>query len=420
MRMIMELVTGVNIHFIKSGKFKTNQIKVRFSAPLSEKTMAGRVLASRMIETANQLYPTSQQFREQLANLYGANFSTSVSKRGQMHYIDIHLSYVRDAFLSKKNVLTDQMLELLKVSLNAPLAENDRFDSETFSVEKKNLITELEAEIENHFYYAHQQLNHLFYDQADMKLSKYASVEHIKDENEATAYQALQEMLKSDRIDFFFMGDFNELAVIEKIEKLHLQPRQLDVNLFYQQPFSNVVREGLEQRDIHQSILELGYHFPVRYGEREHFALIVLNGLLGAFSHSKLFTTIREKEGLAYTISSHFDIFSNFLRIYAGIDRKNRTRTMTLMSRQINDLKRGKFTTEEINLTKEMIINAAKLSQDRPGTLLERAYLQTVLGKQFLSIEDWIQAIEEVTKEEMTTVAKSLKLQSVYFMEGRE
>ena len=65
----MELVTGVRIHFMKSEKFKTNEIKVRFSAPLSEETIAGRVLASRMIETANQLYPTSQQFREQLANL---------------------------------------------------------------------------------------------------------------------------------------------------------------------------------------------------------------------------------------------------------------------------------------------------------------------------------------------------------------
>ena len=53
-------------------------------------------------------------------------------KRGQMHYIDINLSYVRDAFLSKKNVLTDQMLDLLKVSLNAPLAENGCFHSETF------------------------------------------------------------------------------------------------------------------------------------------------------------------------------------------------------------------------------------------------------------------------------------------------
>lgn len=47
----MELVTGVRIHFMKSEKFKTNEIKVRFSAPLSEETIAGRVLASRMIET---------------------------------------------------------------------------------------------------------------------------------------------------------------------------------------------------------------------------------------------------------------------------------------------------------------------------------------------------------------------------------
>lgn len=188
----MELVTGVRIHFMKSEKFKTNEIKVRFSAPLSEETIAGRVLASRMIETANQLYPTSQQFREQLANLYGANFSTSVSKRGQTHYVDINLSYVRDAFLSKKNVLTDQMLDLLKVSLNAPLAENGCFHSETFLVEKKNLITELEAEIENHFYYAHQQLNRLFYDQADMKLSKYGSVQQIQNEDEESAYQALR------------------------------------------------------------------------------------------------------------------------------------------------------------------------------------------------------------------------------------
>ena len=70
-----------------------------FSAPLSEETIAGRVLASRMIRnsqsTSTQLH---RNLREQLANLYGANFSTSASKRGQMHYIDINLFYVRDAF----------------------------------------------------------------------------------------------------------------------------------------------------------------------------------------------------------------------------------------------------------------------------------------------------------------------------------
>ena len=88
---------------------------------------------------------------------------------------------------------------------------------------------------------------------------------------------------------------------------------------------------------------------------------------------------------------------------------------MTLMSRQVSDLKRGKFTSEELRLTKEMIINAAKLSQDRPGTLIERAYLHSILGKQFLSIDNWIQAIQLVTKEEIMAVAKSLKLQAVLF-----
>lgn len=61
----------------------------------------------------------------------------------------------------------------------------------------KNLITELELRLENHFYCSlTSTIRSFVYDQADMKLSKYASVEHIKDEDEATAYQALQEYIK--------------------------------------------------------------------------------------------------------------------------------------------------------------------------------------------------------------------------------
>ena len=95
------------------------------------------------------------------------------------------------------------------------LQKTGAFIQKLFSREK-NLVTELEAEIENHFYYAHQQLNRLFYDQADMKLSKYGSVQQIQNEDEGSAYQAFQEMLQTNLIDFFFMGDFNELVVIEK------------------------------------------------------------------------------------------------------------------------------------------------------------------------------------------------------------
>ena len=46
----MEIIKGVHLHFIQSEKFKTNKIKVRFSAPMSEKTIAGRKLQMPFIQ----------------------------------------------------------------------------------------------------------------------------------------------------------------------------------------------------------------------------------------------------------------------------------------------------------------------------------------------------------------------------------
>ena len=415
----MEIIKGVHLHFIQSEKFKTNKIKVRFSAPMSEKTIAGRVLTASMLETSNALYPTSQAFREKLANLYGANYSTSLSRRGLVHYLDINLSFVRDQFLSRKNMLADEMLDFLKASLFFPLSNGQSFDAKTFEIEKRNVLTDLEAEVENHFYHAHRELNNLFYDLPEMRIPRVATIELVEKETAETSFAAFQQMLTQDQIDFFFIGDFNEIAVREKIQEFQFSEREQPLQLSYQQNYSNITREKLEQRDVHQSIVELAYHFSSQYGDRSHLPLIVLNGLLGGFAHSKLFVNVREKESLAYTISSSFDIFSGLMRIYAGIDRANRTKTIALINRQILDLKRGHFTDEELEQTKNMLKNSILLAQDRQNTLIERAYMSSVLGKKFLSLEAWLKALENVSKADLIEAAQQLKLQAIYFMEGK-
>ena len=415
----MEITKGVRLHFIQSEKFKTNKIRVRFSAPMSKETVAGRVLTASMLETVNAVYPTSQAFRERLANLYGADYSTSLSRRGLVHYLDINLSFVRDKFLSRKNVLTDAMLDFLKASLFSPLVSQDAFDESAFEIEKKNILNDLEAEIENHFYHAHRELDKLFYEEEEMQMPRVGTIELIQRETAASSFAAFQQMLQENQIDFFFIGDFNEVAVREKIQSFNFASRQQELQLVYQQEYSNILREGLEQKDVHQSIIELAYHFPIQYGESEHLPLVVLNALLGGFAHSKLFVNLREKEGLAYTISSNFDIFSGMMRIYAGIGRSNRTRTVALINRQIGDLKRGNFSQEELNQTKKMLRNSVLLAQDRQNTILERAYMSSVLGKKFLSLEAWPEALEQVHKDDIVKAAGLLKLQAIYFMEGK-
>ena len=415
----MEIIKGVHLHFIQSEKFKTNKIKVRFSAPMSEKTIAGRVLTASMLETSNALYPTSQAFREKLANLYGANYSTSLSRRGLVHYLDINLSFVRDQFLSRKNMLADEILDFLKASLFFPLSNGKAFDTKTFEIEKRNVLTDLEAEIENHFYHAHRELNNLFYDSPEMRIPRVATIELVEKETAETSFAAFQQMLNQDQIDFFFIGDFNEIAVREKIQEFQFSEREQSLQLSYQQNYSNITKEKLEQRDVHQSIVELAYHFSSQYGDSAHLPLIVLNGLLGGFAHSKLFVNVREKESLAYTISSSFDIFSGLMRIYAGIDRANRTKTIALINRQILDLKRGHFTDEELEQTKNMLKNSILLAQDRQNTLIERDYMSSVLGKKFLSLEAWLKALENVSKADLIEASQQLKLQAIYFMEGK-
>lgn len=419
MRTQMELVKGVHLHFVPSTKFKTNTIKVRFSAPMKSHTVGGRVLVASMLETANQLYPTAQAFREKLASLYGASYTTSISRRGLVHYVDINLTFLRDAYLSKKNVITNEILDFLKVSLFAPLLEKNAFEQATFEIEKKNILSDLESEIEDHYYHAHQELNKLFYQEKNLQIPRFGTVELLQKETPETSFALFQEMLQRDQIDIFFVGEFNELGIREKLSKFSFTARKKEIQLHYQQAISNVTREHLERRSAHQSILELGYAFSTSYGDPDHLSLIVLNGLLGGFAHSKLFVNIREKESLAYTISSNMDIFTGMLRIYAGIDKENRMKALSLINRQITDLKRGNFLAQELKQTKNMLQNAVLLAQDRQETLVENSYLAAVLGNRFLPLDDWLLALQKVTREDIIRVARELQLQAIYFMEGK-
>ena len=416
----MELVPGISAHFVQSKKFKTNKITIRFTAPLSLETVAGRMLSASMLETANQAYPTSQAFRRYLASLYGTDISTSAYRRGQAHVLDLTFTYVRDEFLSKKNFLTSQILELVKQTLFAPLVQDGAFEPTLFEIEKKQLLASLATDMDDSFYFAHKELDCLFFHDERLQL-RYSDLRNsISNESPESSYTCFQDALKNDRIDFFFLGDFNEVEIAESLKSLPLTARKSDVTIQYHQSYSNVLQEGMVQRNVGQSILEMGYHSPVKYGDDQHLPMLVMNGLLGEFAHSKLFTNVRENAGIAYTVSSQLDLFSGLLRMYAGIDRGNRNQARKMMNHQLMDLKKGNFTDFEFEQTKEMIRRSLLISQDSQHTLVERIYLTALFGKATFDIDRLLEKLESVDKEAVCKAANSLKLQAIYFMEGVE
>lgn len=416
----MKLQEGVDLHFIPTEQFTTNTIKVRFAAPMKRETVASRVLVANILEISNEEYPNSLDFRRQLAQLYGTRFSTSVSRRGETHMIDLTISFIREEHLLEDVSLTEQILDFLRAVLFNPLAQKKSFNQQVFDIEKKNLISYLESEIEDNFYHADLELNSLFYQKPDMKIPRVGTRELVEKETAQSVYQAYKNMLALDKIDIFVVGRVDQKMVEKRFRDYQFSFRNPILALDYQQDFSSVTREKVERREVKQSILELAYHLQVVYNDVNYPALVVFNGLFGSFAHSKLFVNIREKEGLAYTIGSSVHIFSGMLRIYAGIDKEQRLKTMQLIWKQLSEMKMGQFTDEELALTKKMLVHSATLSQDRVSTLMEQVYNQSIYGENYPSVSKWIESVNLVSREDVIAVSKLMKLQALYFMEGIE
>lgn len=414
----MKIVDGVELHLIKNEKFKMNHITFRFSGDFNQKTVARRVLVAQILATVNAEYPTAQRFRERLASLYGATLSTKVSTKGLVHIIDIELSFMKNRYTMAKENLLEEVIEFLYQVLFSPLVTVEQYQSKLFELEQANLINYLKADKDDSFYSSELGLKKLFFTNPASQTSKYGTAELAVVENSYTAFQEFQKMLREDRLDIFLLGEFDDYRMLQLFNRFPFEDRQKDLVFDYQQEFSNIVQEKLEVREVNQSVLQLGYSFPTRYGDKDYFTLLVFNGLFGGFAHSRLFTEIREKEGLAYTIGSHFDIFTGLLNVYAGIDKKNRNRAMQLINRQFSTIRTGRFSEALLKQTKKMLQVNLKLAGDSPKVLIERSYNGQYL-KNHYSVDDMIDNIDKVNKADVMQLTKNIKLQALYFLEGK-
>ncbi|MFR9119650.1 MAG: hypothetical protein ACLVJN_01915 [Streptococcus parasanguinis] len=82
------------------------------------------------------------------------------------------------------------------------------------------------------------------------------------------------------------------------------------------------------------------------------------------------------------------------MRIFAGIDKEHRTKVMTMIMRQLNDLNEESLQNLELQLTKDMLVNTTLLAQDRQNTLIEREYLKTILEQRFFLFRGMVRSYQ--------------------------
>jgi predicted Zn-dependent peptidase len=170
--------------------------------------------------------------------------------------------------------------------------------------------------------------------------------------------------------------------------------------------------------DVSQGQLVMGFRSPVHYGADDHYAMMMYNGILGGFAHSKLFVNVREKESLAYSAYSRYESHKGLLFIQAGINVADYEKARRVIDEQLAAMAKGEFSDAEMDQTRAMLLNHYREAYDSPGVQIKLAFEAQVVGRE-RTIEELAAAIPQVTREDIVRIAKGVQLDTVYFLRDR-
>ncbi len=129
----------------------------------------------------------------------------------------------------------------------------------------------------------------------------------------------------------------------------------------------------------------------------------VLNNILGGGISSRLFQSIREERGLAYSIYSYLSNYSDsgLFTIYAGTRPANLDQVVELVLREVEQLKNGALSAAELNKTKEQLKGNLLLGLESSSSRMSRlGKMEITMGK-YTSLDEVVAKIEKVSLEDL-------------------
>jgi len=145
-------------------------------------------------------------------------------------------------------------------------------------------------------------------------------------------------------------------------------------------------------------------------GHPQRYALVLLAIILGGNMSSRLFIKVRERSGLAYSVHTSADSFTDtgYLVTQAGIDNKNLEKTIKLILEEYKNLRDEKITEKELQKAKDYIKGKMSLSLDDSDHQASFYAMQELFENQILSPEEKFAKIDKVSVDDIKKVAEDI------------
>lgn len=413
----ISLLPGVNLRCRKDPRFKQGCLSLHWVAPMCEDYSAMNALIPSVLLRGTVPHPDLRAITARLDDLYGAAVSPMSRRVGDYQASGLYLSFMDDRFALPGDRVLEGTVDFLAELLQKPLTEGSGFLPEYVESEKKNLISTIQADRNDKRIYAMGRLLKIMCREDSFGLPRLGEPEQVAAIQPDTLYRHFRNMLESAPLEIFYVGsrEGSDLADLLR-SRLNLAARETTLppqTGFHSCPGENVT----ETMDVAQGKLCMGFVTPIILKSPQYPAMQVLNVLYGGGMTSKLFQNVREKLSLCYSVGSSYYGSKGILTVSAGIDFDKEADAREEILRQLQLCREGTITQEELVSAREALISSLRAVPDSAGSIESYCFTAILSGKD-PSPENAIQAIRDVTLEQVVEAAKTLTLHSTYFLKG--
>jgi predicted Zn-dependent peptidase len=415
-----DVKNGITIHKINTNKFKTNLFAIFLTTKLDRENVTKNALLSAVLRRGTKNLPTQEDISKQLENMYGASFDCGVEKTGDNHVLKFYLESINNEFLPTQENLSKECLDILIDIVFNPYLENEQFKQEYIDGEKENLKQIIQGKINNKTTYAYNRCIEEMYKDEPYGVYKYGYIEDLEGIDAKQLYDYYLELIENVKIDIFVSGNLDD-SIVDEIKEndiiKNLQEREASYNPNKENDEKEKVNEPkiiTESMQITQGKLILGLDVLDNKKESK-YATSVYNVILGGSANSKMFQNVREKASLAYSAGSNYLRQKDNVFIKCGIDIPNYEKALNIIKEQLDQMRNGDFSEEDINNAKTLIeatVGSVPETQDSEITY----YFAQELSDDFVTIEDYISRIKQVTKDQIIDIANKIQINTVYFL----
>ena len=410
-----QICDGVNLTYIPEKKFKTALLSFSMIIPMEKEKVSKNAIVPNLLAHSCKKYPSLLAINTKLEELYGACAISQVSKLGDNQVLTIAIQSLGNDYIpnSSDNIL--EITKLLNEMIFNPDAENGSFSSKSFAQEKRQLIEDIESELNDKRVYANKRCTEIMCENEKFGINAIGTIEGAKRLNETEVFEEWKKLLETSRIEIMAIGSCNYQLMVEEFKNRFALIERNATQITEDKVVKDVesIKETNEKMDVVQCKLVMGFRTGIAKPDDDVEAVKVMSALLGGTPQSKLFLNVREKLSLCYYCSTNYIANKGILFISSGVQEENMQKAKKEILNQVEDIKLGNFTEKELSETKMYICQAIEKIKDSLGSL-NTWYSNQSLDKVQYNPDEMIEKINKIQREDVIKAAQKLKLDTIY------